>query len=183
MNESQISVRYAKALFKAALNQELEDRVYEDMILVLEASSIEAFAFLLEIPTMGSSRKSSIVREVLKGKVSGLTFSLVDLVMENRRERFLPGIARHYQALYKTHKGIVSVSLTTAVKMNEATSQKIENRLKKTLRAEIEMLDFVDPSLIGGFILNIGDHQYDASVATGLKRIKERLLDTSVTKL
>ena len=102
--------------------------------------------------------------------------------MENRRENYLPGIARYYLALYKKHKGIKTASLLTASTIDESTLKRLKEMVKKALKADVDLSSAVEESVIGGFILTVEDQQYDASVASGLKKMKKQLLETSVIK-
>ena len=95
MNESQISVRYAKALFKSALEQKLIDRVHKDMLLLAEICKVKDFKYMIETPAFSSDQKCNITLDILSDKISDLTISLVRLVMENKRERHIPDIARN----------------------------------------------------------------------------------------
>jgi len=182
MNDSQISVRYAKALFKSAIEQDLIDGIYQEMLIILDACKIQEFVYLLETPAVSGEQKCNIAMEILKGKISKLTGTLIKLVMSNKREMYLPGIARHYKALYKKHKGIKSASLVTAFAIDDKTKENLIQLIKQAMNAEIEMSSEVDETVLGGFILTIEDQQYDASIATSLKKIKKQLLDTSVIK-
>ena len=182
MNDSQISVRYAKALFKSAQEKELTDKIFADMEVVLSTCKVKEFREMLDVPVINSWQKYNITIEVLKGKISGMTESLIKLVMENRRENYMPGIARHFMTLYKKHKGIKTASLVTAIAIDENTIKRLQDMVKKALSADVDLSSAVDDSVIGGFILTVEDRQYDASVASGLKKMKKQLLETSVIK-
>ena len=182
MHESQISVRYAKALFKSALEQNLIDRVHEDMLLLAEVCKVHEFKFMLETPACSSDQKSRITLDIPGAKISDLTKSLIKLVTENKRERQFPGIARNYTDIYKKYKGIKTASLVTASKMDEVSLNKLNTIVKDMLKADVDLSTSVDESVLGGFILTIEDQQYDASVANKLKKIRKELLKTPVVK-
>ncbi|HDR68706.1 MAG TPA: ATP synthase F1 subunit delta [Bacteroidaceae bacterium] len=183
MNESQISVRYARALFKSALEKNLPDRIYEDMVLLLEISKVKEFNSMIEAHTISNRQKYDITSEILKGKISSLSDSLIKLVIDNNRELYLPGIARYYKTLYKKYSGIKSVLMVTASSIDRSIKDNLKQLLEKALKTEIELSSEVDKSIIGGFILTIGDQQYDASVAASLKKIKKQLFETSVINI
>lgn len=177
MNDSAISVRYAKALFESAREKKLLDQVRKDMNLMREICSVPEFQFLLRSPLFPESKKCSIIRKVLGEGVQELTINLVDLVVKNNRELYLPGIARNFQDLYMKDRGIKAARLTSAGSLGAGLQEKIVRVIKEALDTEIELEVEEDKDLIGGFIMRIEDQQYDASVATSLKKMKKKLLN------
>jgi F-type H+-transporting ATPase subunit delta len=113
MNDSKISVRYAKALFESAKEKDLLDEVSADMVEVQGIYMIPEFNDMLVNPVMKESQKYSVLDKVLGKKVQALTMSLLNLVFENGRELFIAAIARNYIDHYKKHKGIISATFTS----------------------------------------------------------------------
>ena len=182
MNESQISVRYAKALFQSAAEQQKLEAVYKDMELLSDTCKLEDFQFILMMPSLQVSQKHKLVDTIFKKHMSELSLSMINLVIENKREVYLPGIARNFSDLYRKHKGIRKASLLTASPVDDAAMKAIGDLIKKTYDSEVELSSTVDEDVIGGFILTIEDMQYDASVASNLKKLRKQLLQTSIEK-
>ncbi len=182
MNESQISVRYAKALFHSASEKGILDTVQKDMELLTETCALEDFQYVLSIPSLQVSQKSMMVGSILGQHLSEISLSLVNLVIKNKREVFLAGIARNFSDLYRKAKGIRSATLVTAQPVEEASMQGIKELIKKAYDADVELTSVVNDEIIGGFVLTVEDRQYDASVASNLKKIKKQLLQTSIEK-
>lgn len=182
MNESQISVRYAKALFQSALGLNMLDAVYRDMELVAKTCKLDDFWFMLTQPSLQPSQKCRLVETILKKHISEISHSLIELVIQNKREEYLPGIARNFRELYRKAKGIKTATISTAQPVEEETLNNIRKLIRKTYEAEVELTSAVDEDLIGGFILTVENMQYDASVASNLKKIKKELLQTSIVK-
>jgi F-type H+-transporting ATPase subunit delta len=182
MNESQISVRYAKALFESAAGQQLLERVYADMALLADVCRIREFNYMLITPSLQDSRKCALVDSVLKAHVAGISLSMIHLVIRNKREEYLPGIARNFRDLYRRSRGIKSASLTTAQQVDESVTKRIGALIKKTYKSGVELTASVDEEMIGGFILTIEDRQYDASVSSSLKKMKKQLIQTHLEK-
>ena len=182
MNESQISVRYAKALFQSAAEQGLLDQVYEDMEVLTSTCKLEDFQYMLEVPTLQPSQKIKLLANIFEKQFSKISLSMINLVVKNKRESFLPGIARNFKGLYRKEKGISTASLVTAQKVDESALDGIRKLIKKAYDSEVEMTATVDGDVIGGFILTIEDMRYDASVASNLKKLKKQLLQTSIEK-
>ena len=182
MNESQISVRYAKALFQSASEQQLLDRVYRDMTLLSDVCKIREFNYMLVIPSLQDSRKCQLAETVLGEHVSEISMSMIRLVIENKREAYLPGIARNFRDLYRKSRGIISASMVTADEVDDPVKKRIGDLIRKTYNSEVELTTSVDDEMIGGFILTIEDRQYDASVSSSLKKMKNQLLQTHIEK-
>jgi F-type H+-transporting ATPase subunit delta len=177
MNDSTIAVRYARALFESARENNLLDQVRQDMMLLKEVCGISEFQFLLKSPLFPDSKKCSIIENLMKENVQKLTISLVDLVVKNGRELYLQGIARNFLDMYMKHRGIKSAQLTSAGPMDASLQEKIVQVVENTLKTEIELAVLQDSELIGGFVMRIEDQQYDASVASSLKKIRKQLLN------
>jgi len=182
MNESQISVRYAKALYQSAEEQGKQDAVYRDMDLVSETCKIKGFQDMLMMPSLQVSQKCQMAKTIFEKHLSDLSLSLINLVIENKREAYLEGIARNFRDLYRKKQGIQSASLVTATPVDEGAKKAILDLIKKTYASQVELSAAVDEEVIGGFVLTIGDMQYDASVANSLKQMKKQLLQTNIEK-
>jgi F-type H+-transporting ATPase subunit delta len=182
MNESQISVRYAKALFKSALDQKQLDDVYHDMELLADVCKRDDFQYLLVVPTLQPSQKIKLLGSIFEKYFSKLSLSLVTLVVKNKREVYLPGIARNFRDLYRKENGIRSATLVTAQPVDEPVMEKIRALIKKAYDSDVELSSAVDGNVIGGFVLTVEDMQYDASVASNLRKLKKQLIQTSIEK-
>jgi F-type H+-transporting ATPase subunit delta len=182
MNESQISVRYAKALFQSAAEQQLLEDVYKDMEALTATCKLEDFQYMLVVPTLQPSQKIKLLSEIFGKHLSKISLSMIDLVVKNKREVYLPGIARYFRDLYRKEKGVRIATLLTAEAVDETAMNSIRELIKKTYDSEVEISASVDGDVIGGFILTIEDMRYDASVASNLKKIKKQLLQTSIEK-
>ncbi|HKJ78949.1 MAG TPA: ATP synthase F1 subunit delta [Prolixibacteraceae bacterium] len=181
MDQSAISVRYAKALFTLAKEKKLLPVLKNDIELVYAAcKNSNDFVLLTKSPVVKTSKKIALFNSIFKGKVDDLTLRFLRLVTENKRENYIPAICRNFLALTRKDQNIKSAQLTTATEINVATKQKIEMLLEKKLNAKVELSGVVDPEIIGGLILRMDDKQYDASVSTQLKNIKQNLLKTDI---
>jgi F-type H+-transporting ATPase subunit delta len=102
------------------------------------------------------------------------------LITENKREKYIPGIFRNLEDLYRQDEGIKTAVLTSSQPLNDSIVDQIKQILEKEFNAKVELSQKLDEKLIGGFILRVGDQQYDASISTQLKKIKEQLLQTEL---
>ena len=176
MNESQISVRYAKALFKSAVEKKILDSVNKDMDLLAETCKLDDFQYMLELPSLQPSQKIKFISSIFAKNMSDISLALIHLVIKNKRESYLAGIARNFRDLYRTEKGIRSAELVTAQEVDDSTIKSIRELITKSFDSDVELSASLDADLIGGFVLKIEDRQYDSSVASNLKRMKKQLL-------
>ncbi len=175
MNESKISVRYAKALFNLAIeNNELET-VKNDIVFLNETASTPDFDTFLNSPIIPISKKIIVFKGVFTGKIHKNTLELLILMAKNRREAFLKIITLNFLKLYRNYLNISKAEITTAVPISNENISEITTLLKQLLTGEIEIKNNINPDIIGGFILNIDDRQIDASVKTQLNNYKKEL--------
>jgi F-type H+-transporting ATPase subunit delta len=176
MNESTISVRYARALFQTALEKKILDRVNEDMILISEICKAPETKEFLKSPVIVPSKKEAILHKILGDNVEMVTLSLIDLVVKNGRESYLPAIARQFIHETKKHKGITDSILTTAIKVDDKVKKQVSDLVSDVFKTRIDLKENVDPSIIGGFILQVDDQYIDASIKNKLRKIRKELI-------
>lgn len=181
MDQSAITVRYAKAFFATAKEKDLLDALKTDIELVSNVCTESAdFILLLESPIVKTSKKAQLIASIFKGKVNELTLNFLMLITTNKREIHIPGICRNFLGLVRKDQNIKSALLTTASAIDSESIKKIEQMLGKELNATIELSTNIKPEIIGGLVLRLDDKQYDASVATQLKKIKHKLLESEL---
>ena len=177
MNDSKIAVRYAKALFLSAKEKKVLDKVYNDVVFVLDiCRQVNELMDLFHSPIIPASKKKIIVREVFRPDVNKLTLNFLDLIILNKRETFIPDIARRFISVYKKHKGITSATLKTATPVDREVRNRIIDLIDKAYKTKVDLAGKVEESLIGGFVLRIEDHLLNASVSSELKKIKKELI-------
>lgn len=183
MDQSAITVRYAKAFFSLAKEKNILDVLKKDIELVAGICRESTdFILLLESPIVKTSKKIAAITSIFSGKVNSLTLNFLHLITQNKREVYIPSICRNFLGLTRADQNIKSAVLTTAIEMTAETISKIETLIGKELKAKIELSSTVKPEIIGGLVLRIDDKQYDVSVATQLKKIKQKLLETELKK-
>ncbi|MBS2213059.1 ATP synthase F1 subunit delta [Carboxylicivirga mesophila] len=177
MNRSLIADRYAKALFKLAMEQKELEQIYQDVnMLQSYCNDAEGFTDLLNSPVVKPGQKKQAFHSVLEGKVNRSTLNLLDLLITNNREVLLADINRRFIWLYKNEKGIKEVTVYTAIDFDDQQHDVLNQFLKEQFKAPIELTIKVKPELLGGFILKVDGKMADASMSTKLKQIKKQLL-------
>jgi len=177
MNEGKISVRYAKALFILAKEKNLHELVRKDMEKLLKlTTSVPEFKLLMNNPILKPSKKMNILNLIIKNHVQPITQSFVELIVHNNRLQYLDSIARIYLDLFKKDMGIEPATLVTSVPIDEGLRHTLLRIIEKKLNIKTELEERTDASLIGGFILRIGNKQIDASISSQLEKIKKELI-------
>ena len=175
MKGTKVAARYATALLELAIEQNKVEQIAADLKYLLEANDeTRDFQLLLDSPIVKSDKKIAIFAELF-GQFEDLTMSFVKLITNNGRERYLPGIAEAFDVQVKEYKGIVPVTLISAVPMEDSTRSTILEKVEKSVKGQLEVTELIDESLIGGFIVRMGDKQIDASVASQFNDLKQRL--------
>jgi F-type H+-transporting ATPase subunit delta len=181
MDQSKINVRYAKAFFGLAKEKGLTSELRKDARLISSVcNESNDFILMLESPVVKSSQKVKIISNIFNGKVNPLSLNFLVLIAGNKREKYIPGIFRNLEDLYRQEEGIKTAVLTSAQAIDASVVTQISKMLEKEYNAKVELSEKVDEKLIGGFVLRVEDQQYDASISTQLKKIKEQLLQTEL---
>jgi F-type H+-transporting ATPase subunit delta len=175
MNDSKISVRYSRALFQSALEKNILDKVNEDMIFISEVCKIPETKEFLHSPVIPPSKKEAVFHILLGDNVQNITLALIDLVVKNGRENYIPAIARVFIHETKKHKGITESFLTTAVKVDPKVRKQITELISGVFKTSVELEEIIDEEIIGGFILRVDDSYIDASIKNKLRKIKKEL--------
>jgi len=172
---SRAAIRYAKALLDAAHEKGLATQVGTDMETVSTsiAGSRELQHFLLS-PTTTSETKQNVLLEVFAG-TSDEAKALFRLLLDNKRFDLLQEVATQYGRLLEEMNGIERATVTTAVPLDKETESKVLSKVLEFSNKKIMLENVVDPAIIGGFILRVGDRQYNASVAGRLDALKREL--------
>jgi len=169
---SRAAIRYAKAILETAVSSGKANQVNEDMRSIVAAvnSSADLKEFLAS-PIITSDLKMNALTEVFSS-VQGETKSLFRLLQENKRFEILAAIAIQYNAQFDEMNGVEVANVTTAFPITAELEAKILEKAATISTKKITIQNTVDPSIIGGFILRIGDKQYNASVSNRLQELK-----------
>jgi len=169
---SRAAVRYAKAVLELAKDQKSADAVNDDMKLISNTiSDSKDLSEMLHNPVVRSSVKKSVLNKVFKN-TNTITTGLFDTLISNKRLSILEDVAIKYTHLYDELKGTEVAQVTTAVPLTKELEKKVQVKIKELIGKEAEIKNTVDQSILGGFILRIGDIQYNASIANKLNRLK-----------
>ena len=181
MQNPRLASRYAKSLLDLAIEQNNVEAILADMsMLDAICQKSQEFAVMLRSPVINGDKKHAVIKAVFGGNLSQLTQAFINLLINKGREANLPEIAPAFVGLYKKMKHIKTVKLTTAAPVTDAVKQNIVNKITKDLQGySVDLTAKVDPALIGGFILEMEDKLFDASVRRQLNDIRSQFQDNS----
>ena len=180
MNGSRAAIRYAKAILSFALEQQKEVEVNNDMLLVANTiQDSKELQLLLNSPVLKTELKKSALKEIFESKTSPLTIGLINLLIDNKRLPILGEVAKKYNVIFDSLKGIEVAKVTTAIPLTEELNQQILRKVIEITGKQATIESIINPDIIGGFILRVGDIQYDASVANKLQVLKRQFENES----
>ena len=179
MLNPRLATRYAKSLLDLANERGELESVYNDMqYLQSVTKQNREFVVVLKSPVISPDKKEAILGAVTKGNISDLTNSFITLLLKKGREMNLLEITGAFIEQYKKFRNIYSIKLTTATEVSDEVKKDIVERVKsQSDMKNIELTTAVDESLIGGFVLQIGNTLVDASIAYDLNAIRKQFLN------
>ncbi|QKJ61943.1 ATP synthase F1 subunit delta [Flavobacterium sp. M31R6] len=175
MASTRAAIRYATAILDLSNSKGVAEAVNNDMKSI--ASTIKGnleLSTFIQNPTIKVEVKEKALLEVF-ATVNNVTKGLLHLLFENKRFEILDVIAAEYSKLFDIMNNVEVAKVTTAVAMDAALEAKVLAKIATLSDKKITIENIVDPAIIGGFILRIGDQQYNASVANRLQILKREL--------
>jgi F-type H+-transporting ATPase subunit delta len=172
MAGSRAAIRYAKAVLSIATDQKSADAVNSDMKSITNAiAQSEDLNQMLQSPVLRSSDKKGVLTSVFKN-ANVITSNLVDTLISNKRLALLNNVATSYIHLYDQMRGSQVATVTTAVPLSDDLKTKVLAKVKSLTGKEAEVENIIDENILGGFILRVGDIQYNASISNKLDKLK-----------
>lgn len=172
------ALRYARATLNLAKENGLAKEVNDDMILIQatleENHDLEV---ILKSPVIKSDKKRSVLKQVFEKKVNDITMGLLNLLIENKRPALLNLVAKEFIVIYDFLQGVEVAQVTSAVPLTKELKKTILKRVEESIGKEITLNNVVDPSIIGGFVLRVGDKLYDSSVSYRLNDLLSQFED------
>jgi len=173
MKGIRISSRYAKSLLNLCIEKEAVDIVFADMKMIHTAiANSRDLELMLLSPVIKPDTKNTVLKKVFGAHISPITATFLELLTNKGRENMVMEIAGSFVAQVKRHQNITTVDLVSAAPLDEETRSKIETLASQMAHGNVELTERIDPSLIGGFILRVGDNQVDTSIYNSIINLK-----------
>jgi F-type H+-transporting ATPase subunit delta len=174
MKDTRAALRYAKAILNLAKDSNDESKVNDDMLLVAKTiTENKELNVMLHSPVIKAEDKRNVLNAIFEGKVNNITLGLFHLLEDNRRMDLLEIVAGKYTIIYDYLKSIDVAKVTTAVPLTKDIEKQVMDKVVSLTGNKATLENKVDPSIIGGFILRVGDVQYDASISNYLNELRK----------
>lgn len=182
MVAERIGQRYAKAIMDLAIQKGIDKQVLDDMELFRSVCmENREFVLMLRSPLIQGDKKKQILQSLFKDKMNSLVMEAFALITHKNRSSVLATIGEEYIQLYRRLHNITEVQVITAGPVSEATRSSLLTKIQELLARQagksnttISLVEKIDPTLIGGFILKAGDLQYDQSFSESLRRLSQQ---------
>lgn len=184
MSDTRIASRYAKSILELGIEQKKLDTLYGDMTVLNEALANRDFKLFIKSPIINADKKQRVFTTIFGEQLDEISKSFFSILTRKGREFYLPEIVESFIHQYKKHNKITEVKLTTATQMGTAALEKIKKVLEdsKITDETVEIETSVDPDIIGGFVIELEDKLYDASVAHKLDQVRKNFKDANYIK-
>ena len=179
MRQPKVANRYAKALFTLAQEEGRLDEVFKDMQLVKGLNHPD-FSRMMVSPVINSDAKAKAFDAVFGGRIGKMSQSFFNLVFRKGRSFSLTEIGAAFEDMYNDHRGVVVAELTTAVPVSDALKAEMRAKLEALPHLKgktIELKERTDPSIIGGYVLQLQGLSLDASIRHDLQVIKTQFVE------
>ncbi|TSJ38682.1 ATP synthase F1 subunit delta [Mucilaginibacter corticis] len=174
MSELTVAARYAKSLIDLSQEQKALDDVKNDMVFFLKTLKANPqLIAVLSNPIISHIKKLNILTDLFEGKVSKVSIGFFKLMINKDRGNVLYATSQEFINQYDVLKNITQATVVSATALSEANKAQILAEVKATVGGDVVLETKVDPALIGGFVLTVGDRQIDTSIASNLKKLKK----------
>ena len=174
MSEIQVATRYAKSLIDLAGEKSAVETIKKDIELFLATCRANPeLQAILKNPIIGLDKKANILDGLFSGKVHEMILSFFKIVVRKGRAEILFATAKEFITQYNVIKNVVKATVTSASPLSQENISQIEDVVKQSTNGEVILTSIVDPKLIGGFILKVGDKQFDTSISSKLNKLRK----------
>lgn len=174
MKNARAALRYAKALLNLAISTKDETNVNNDMkSIVTTIVDSKELDTMLQSPIIKASDKAKVLTALFGNTSTTITKGLFNLLQENKRMMMLESIARKYTIVYDRYKNTQVAKVTTAVALTKELEDKIQAKIVSLTGNKASIENIIKPEIIGGFILQVGDKQFDASIASKFNSLQQ----------
>jgi F-type H+-transporting ATPase subunit delta len=176
---SSVAGQYAQAVLDIAYKAggSAADLILNDLkVMHITFNQNPSLGLVLGHPSIPDHEKHKLIADLFAGRVQELSLRLVELLLDKRRINILPQILEEFRKLINLKKNVVSASLFSADKLSERAVADIKARLTEHLGSSLELEVKVDPTLLGGVVLKLGDQVIDGGLKGKLQTLERMLL-------
>lgn len=177
MSKQIIASRYADAVFALAQEKGLLDQVEQDLEILAQTLAGEPdLGLVLQNQRIDGEQKYELLKALFSGKFQDLTLDFLGLILAKNREEYLGDIILCFREAADDFRGIMEAEIRTALELQTSDKEKLAEQLAQATGKKVRLRYRVEPELIAGAVLRIGDKVMDGSIATRLKNLREELV-------
>lgn len=178
---SGVAEPYAQALMSIAQDSNSVDQIANDVEFILSAmKDSDELQALIANPLIKGEVKKAVLQQVTDGRVQGVFYNFLMLLVDRRRIFVLEGICQKFQAMVRDLRNTVLAEVTSTIELNEAQQESVKQKVQAMTNASsVELEMKTDPDLLGGVVIKIGSKVLDASIRGQLRRINASLMSAS----
>ena len=167
--------RYAEAAFEVALRDDELDGWRDDLATAADMLGRSDVEPVIDSPAIPSAQRLAVVAKLLEGRIRPGALRLVSLLVERGRARDLHRVSEQYQRQLNAHRGVVVATVTSAAPLTDDESAAVRAQVEAMAGSTVELRTAIDPALLGGVTVQIGDRLVDASIRGRLERLRDQL--------
>lgn len=174
MSETQVATRYAKSIIDLAVEQSALELVKKDFELFTGTCRANpALQAILKNPIISLDKKANILDGLFADKLQKMVLSFFHIVIRKGRSEILYATAKEFITQYNIIKNVVKATVTSASQLSQQNIAQVEEVVKQATKGQVILSTKIDPDLIGGFILKVGDKQFDTSLSSKLNKLRK----------
>ncbi|GMQ26434.1 ATP synthase F1 subunit delta [Algoriphagus sp. oki45] len=185
MSHERVAYAYAKSLMELAKERGQVEEVYQDFVHLAQMSdSNRDLKLVMRNPIISSEKKLNILQALYaKRGATEATMKFYEIICRKGRENVLPEMAKAFVKLYNIENSIQVAELTTTFPIDEKLRKEFKAVISRIAEAkEVQLVEKVNPELIGGYILKVNDKQLDESLSGQLKKLKSQIIQNQYVK-
>jgi F-type H+-transporting ATPase subunit delta len=171
-----IAKRYAHALYEVAQERNTVDAVEEQLLLiqhtVKESKDLDA---MLHSPRIKTEDKKAVLEQIFKAEVNPEVINVLKLIVDRKRETIVSLLAEEFTVIANEARGIADMFVTTAIPLTQEEEVKLADTFGKVVNKKLRVHSKIDPKIIGGVLVRIGNRVYDGTLAGKLNRFHQEL--------
>lgn len=176
-----VGKRYSASLFEVGIELDKMDTFHKEINFIKDIiEENNSILKILEHPEISKREKKDVVSEIFGEMVSKEILNFLFITIDKRREKNIINIVDEFNKLFKDYRGIVDIEAITAVPMNEEASERLKTVLRNKLEKKINLSNRVDPSIIGGVMLNMDEKIIDSTLKTQLGEMESMFKEISL---
>lgn len=181
---NKLAINYAQALFSLAKDHKVWEEILEQFIMVNETLKKEdEVRNFIANPLVPKNAKRELIKKIFADDVNPYLLNFMFILTDKSREAIIPLILVNYQRLIHEYLDIVEVEVTTARELSEQEYLAVSAKMKKMLNKEVALNKHINPKILGGIMLQVGDKMLDGSVTRQIKKLEKALMNIDVNKI